>query len=91
MIVDISKENYSDKRNKFDYIKFKIKEKSIEIAKRIAKKNREEIDRAERDLKEAEEKLLINPNCPDAKNQVHDNQAILERQYQRISEGLIIQ
>ena len=91
LIIDLCKDDYSDKRTQFDYIKFKIKEKSIAISKKIAKSNREEIEKAELGLKEAEAKLIITPNCTDLKKQVYECQAILEKQYQRINEGLIIQ
>ena len=57
----------------------------------IARKNREEIKNAEASLAQAEQNLV---GCPDNqifKNEIHEAQLILERHYQRINEGHIIQ
>ena len=91
VLIENNKDVYTDKRAKFDFLKFKVKEASIKISKEIARKNREEIKKAEVSLEQAEKALL---DCPDSrilKDQIHDAQSILERHYQRINEGLIIQ
>ena len=57
VIAGVSKDDHTDKRAKFDFFKFKVKETSIKISKEIARKNREEIQNAEAALKQAEEEL----------------------------------
>ena len=91
-VINEAKNNeLSDKRNIFDYIKFKVKEYCITESKKIAKLNRNEISSLETLISETEKKLLGDPTNETLKSDLYDAQNSLEKHYGRIQQGLIIQ
>ena len=86
-----SNEEFTSKRAKWDYLKFKIKQKAIENSKRKAKEKREEKSKLEKEVLSCQEKLV-----GDSENEIHQEslrqaQDTLDKMHMEYTRSLIIQ
>ena len=75
---------------KFDFLKFKIKDLTIQLSKAKAKVNRETVSKLEKEVLRIENELLAK-HSEDLKSDLINAQLALESHYNRINQGLVVQ
>ena len=78
-------------RTRYDFLKFEIKQHSINVSKKIAKKNRDEVKSLEDSIIILDAKVQEAPDNKDEKEKLLEAQARLENHYRRIERGLALQ
>ena len=76
-----------DWRTLYDFLKFRIKQHSIQVSKLAAKKNRDEVKSLEDSITALDLELQENPGNREAKEQLSEAQMKLENHYRRIERG----
>ena len=74
----LSNENFSSKRAKWDYLKFKVKETALRESKKKAKAKRQETDDLENEVTRLKQLFTDDPNNDVVKAQLKESQNMLD-------------
>ena len=89
--MKLESNDFSCKRAKFDFLKYKVKERAISEAKIRAKLRRKDIEILENSVLRLENQLNFDPNSNQAKIDLENAQERLDSLYEEKAKALIIQ
>ena len=87
----LNSDEFTCKRAKWDYLKYKVKETSIIESKKKAKSRREEEEKLEKDVKTYQEQFLKNTESPEILENLNRSKTALENMHEKRTKSLIIQ